>query len=81
MPGAYSWRDLHPRTFRYVAVVGAPDGSTLHVDVVSTGEAAAWAPPQIDHQGVFGLRPAASYSAVEVLVWDRLGGIRTVPSP
>ncbi|MDA8016570.1 MAG: hypothetical protein MPN21_03895 [Thermoanaerobaculia bacterium] len=78
MPGAPGWRDLHPRRFRYVAVIGAPPGSSLVGESASGGEASAWMPPVMDHQGVFGLRPATGYTPVEEMVWNRLGGVSRV---
>ena len=81
LPGAPGWRDLHPRRTRYVAVVGAPPGTTLHAQSASSAEVAAWVPPKIDHHGVFGLAPAQSYTPVEELVWNRLGGVKRAEDP
>lgn len=81
LPGAPTWRDLHPRRARYVAVVGAPRGTTLHAVAASNAEVAAWVPPKIDHKGVFGLEPAQSYTPVEELVWNRLGGVKRAEDP
>lgn len=75
MPGGPVWRDLHPRRFRYVAVIGAPAGASLHAEAASPAEASAWVPPLLDHKGVFGLTPATGYTPVEEMVWDRLGGV------
>ena len=81
LPDAPSWRDLHPRRTRFVAVIGAPPGTTLHAEPASSAEVAAWVPPKIDHHGVFGLEPAQSYTPVEELVWDRLGGVKRAEDP
>lgn len=75
MPGSTAWRDLHPRTFRYVAVVGPPPQDSLFVEPVTDAEAGAWTAPAADTSGVFGLDPSRSYTAVEELVWRRLGGV------
>lgn len=75
LPGRDRWQDLHPRRFRFAALVGLAPRRWIEVEPVSAEEATAWKPPERRFDGVFGLRPAVGYTPVEERVWDALGGV------
>ncbi len=72
MPGTDQWRDLHPRRFRYVLLVGVEPRSRIEARLVEPALAAQLAPPPPAKGGVFGLRPALRHTSVEEMVWRRL---------
>ena len=77
-PGRRHWRDIKPRTFRYVALVGLPALRRLEVVEVPAEEAEA-VDPGSPFRGVFGLPPAQPYLPVEEAVWDRLKELAAHP--
>lgn len=72
MPGIDQWRDLHPRRFRYVLLVGVEPKSRIIVRAVDSELTEQLGPPPLASGGVFGLRPALRHTSVEEMIWKRI---------
>lgn len=75
LPGQESWRDHHPRRFRYLVLVGLEPGSRPQVRRLESSAAERLAPPP-PLSGVFGIEPPLAWSTAEMAVWRRLRGER-----
>ena len=71
LPGQRHYRDLHPRSFRYVLLVGVEPAARPQVREVGPALAERLAPPPLA-TGVLGIRPPVATSRAEELVWRRL---------
>lgn len=76
IPGQQQWRDLNPRRFRYVLLVGIRPEKKVEVRLLQPRLAHALALPPASGTGVFGIEPpTALHPPAEELVWDRLRGV------
>ena len=71
MPGYDQHRTVHPRTFRYVLLLGVQPKSKIQVRRLEKPLAEALKAP-MPTGGVFGITPASHYTPAEELVWGRL---------
>ncbi len=79
VPGRGLWADVHPRTFRYVYVVGVELARVPEVWPIAPELASQLAPPDSHEIGVYGLEPLRPDTLAEEEVRRRL--VRRPPEP